>query len=163
MNYQNLSQKDQNLRVTDFYSKDERSLYVRKIQMNADGPKVAVIMLFPSDSKGIDTTCQKCINQALRLGFSELSILNIFSRNEHNSPSTDKINNSVILQEAEECEQLILAFGSGNTYLDRKEEVLRLLQHFSDKLYALKSSKGTICSHPLSPYCKEWEIVKYGS
>lgn len=161
MNNPNLIEKQVNIQISDFYGKDSKSLYLRKILLNDSGPKVAVIMLFPSSTAGIDTTCQKCVNNSLRLGFSELSIINIFSRNEHNSPSTDKINNSIILQAAEQCDQIILAFGSGNSYQERKEEVLKLLQHYSGKLLALKGSKGTICSHPLSPYCREWEIVPY--
>lgn len=161
MNNSNLTEKQMSIQISDFYGKDSKSLYLRKIRLSSSGPKVAIIMLFPSDTDGIDTTCQKCINNGLRLGFSELSIVNIFSRNEQNSPSTDKINNSVILQVAEQCEQIILAFGSGNSYQERKEEVLKLLQHYSAKLLALKSSKGTVCSHPLSPYCREWEIVPF--
>lgn len=156
----NLVEKNMNIRIADFYSKEERSLYLRRIALAESGSTAAIIMLFPSDTKGIDTTCQKCINNGYRLGLSSLSILNIFCKNEHNSPSTDKVNNSVILQEAEQCDQVILAFGSGNTYTDRKEEVLKLLARQSEKLYTLKSSKGTLFSHPLSPFCKEWEIVK---
>ena len=157
----NLTEQATNIHIADFYSKEGRSLYLRKIMFNDNGASAMIIMLFPSATNGIDTTCQKCINNCLRLEISSLSIVNIFSRNENNTPSSDKINNSVILQEAEQCDQVILAFGSGKSYTERKGELLTMLQHCKDKLVTLKSSKGTLCSHPLSPYCKEWDIVPF--
>ncbi len=157
----NLTEQATNIHIADFYSKEGKSLYLRKITFNDSGTSAMIIMLFPSATNGIDTTCQKCINNCLRLGIASLSILNIFCRNENNTPSSDKVNNAVILQEAGECDKIIVAFGSGKSYTERKSEVLTLLQHQKNKLFTLKSTKGTLLTHPLSPYCKKWDIVPY--
>lgn len=124
----NLTEQVTNIHIADFYSKEGKSLYLRKITFNDSGASAMIVMLFPSATNGIDTTCQKCINNCLRLGIASLSIVNIFSRNENNTPSSDKINNAVILQEAEQCDQVILAFGSGKSYTERKQEVITLLK-----------------------------------
>ena len=44
-------------------------------------PKLTVIMLAPSEASGValDTTTQLCLNNASRLGFGSISIVNLFA------------------------------------------------------------------------------------
>ena len=44
-------------------------------------PKLTIIMLAPSEASGValDTTTQLCLNNATRLGYGSISIVNLFA------------------------------------------------------------------------------------
>ena len=124
--------------------------------------KLSVIMTFPStaDSLLLDQTTMLVINGAVKSGFGEVSILNVFSAINSTNPRIDKVNCSVMIDECEKADVVLVAYGRSTSYTDDKQKVLEMLEKYKDKLYTLIDSKGLPYSHPLSPLAHEWNIQK---
>ena len=63
------------------FSDDNRKRYLLKKTWNTDLPKMTILMLAPSEAAGIelDTTTQLVLNNASRLGFGSVAIVNLFA------------------------------------------------------------------------------------
>ena len=126
-------------------------------------PKVTVIMLAPSEASGValDTTTQLCLNNASRLGFGSISIVNLFATvNDFDLKQQtgfgDPDNLNAIIEACQNCDQILYCPGTGKArnkfFINRQEEVLKALLPMEEKLSCLCNE---ICNtrfhHPLSP------------
>ena len=131
-------------------------------------PKLAIIMLSPSVADGIqlDTTTQLVINNASRLGYGSVAIVNLSAvlndfTLSHSEEDPENIN--VILDMAKSAEALVYAPGTGKskskTFLCLQERVLLALKDYESKLYCLCNEDGDgRLQHPLSPQVRTWSL-----
>ena len=135
-------------------------------------PKLAIIMLAPSEASGIelDTTTQLVLNNTSRLGYGSVSIVNLFATlNDFSlkqATDEDAENIDVIIQEAERADLIVYAPGVGKAkskvFLNRQEQVLSALSPFASKLHCLCNSDGNArFQHPLSPAVRVWSVVPF--
>ena len=125
-------------------------------------PKLAIIMLAPSEASGIelDTTTQLVLNNTSRLGYGSVSIVNLFATLNDFSlkQATD--------EDAERADLIVYAPGVGKAiskvFLNRQEQVLSVLSPFASKLHCLCNSDGNArFQHPLSPDVRVWSVVPF--
>lgn len=131
-------------------------------------PKITVIMLAPSEASGValDTTTQLCLNNASRLGYGSISIVNLFATiNDFDLKQQtgfgDPDNLNAIIDACQNCDQIIYAPGTGKArnkfFINRQEEVLRALLPMEEKLNCLCNEIcNTRLHHPLSPAVRSW-------
>ena len=69
------------LATTAIFSDDGKKRYLLKKVWNKEKPRLAIIMLVPSEASGIelDNTTMLVLNNASRLGYGSVHILNLFS------------------------------------------------------------------------------------
>ena len=157
---QNFIEKSDTIVSTSVFSKDGKSRYLLRKTWDNSKKKLSVVMTFPStaDSLLLDQTTMLVINGAVKNGFGEVSILNVFSAINSASPRIDKINCSFIMSECEKADVILVAYGRSMSYTEDKKKILEMLSQYKDKLYTLIDSKGLPFSHPLSPTAHEWNI-----
>ena len=131
-------------------------------------PKVTVIMLAPSEASGValDTTTQLCLNNASRLGYGSIAIVNLFATiNDFDLKQQtgfgDPDNLNAIVEACQNCDQIVYAPGTGKSknkfFLNRQEEVLKALLPMEEKLSCLCNEIcNTRLHHPLSPAVRTW-------
>ena len=156
---------------------DERThRYLVKRVWDKDKPCMAVIMINPcmSDNVVTDTTTMLVINNVARMEeYGGVHILNLYSmltnklcfRFNSDEDLSHKENDTYILQSAEECSKVILAWGkTENTNQrigERAAKVVNLLQPFSDKLFQISDGER-IGLHPLTPTARaRLDLVKF--
>lgn len=89
-------------------------------------------------------------------------MLNLFSSIQSDTPDSDKVNDATIVKYCEQADKIILAFGKGKKNLERKAEVLKLLETFKEKLICISDSKGRTMFHPLAPQVRgKWNLVPF--
>lgn len=119
---------------------------------------VTFIMLNPStaDETLNDPTIRRCISFAKKLDAKKMQVVNIFAYRTPNVPELKnaeeplgKENDFYIENAAEESDIIILAWGNHGSYMNRAEQIKKLLKPFKDKVYALKILKNSEPSHPL--------------
>ena len=125
-------------------------------------------MLAPSEASGValDTTTQLCLNNASRLGYGSISIVNLFATvNDFDLKQQtgfgDPDNLNAIVEACQNCDQIIYAPGTGKGknkfFLSRQEEVLTALLPMEEKLGCLCNEIcNTRLHHPLSPAVRTW-------
>ena len=129
-------------------------------------------MLAPSGASGIalDTTTQLCLNNADRLGYGSVSIVNLFATlNDFGlkeAEDEDPENMDAILQSADAADCVIYASGVGKAkskvFQRRQEQVLRALRPHEGKLHCLCSvNGGGRFQHPLSPAVRVWALAPF--
>ena len=134
-------------------------------------PRLAIIMLAPSEASGIvlDNTTMLVLNNASALGYGSVTILNLFATLGDFGLKTvepcDEENIEVILGAAEKADAIVYAAGVGKAtnklFLERQSQVLTALAPFEEKLYCLtNASKGARFQHPLSPAVRIWVLSK---
>ena len=133
-------------------------------------PKITVIMLAPSEASGValDTTTQLCLNNASRLGYGSIAIVNLFATiNDFDLKQQtgfgDPDNLNAIVDACQNCDQIIYAPGTGKSknkfFLSRQEEVLMALLPMEEKLNCLCNEIcNTRLHHPLSPAVRFWNL-----
>ena len=133
-------------------------------------PKVTVIMLAPSEASGValDTTTQLCLNNASRLGYGSISIVNLFATiNDFDLKQQtgfgDPDNLNAIVEACRNCDQIVYAPGTGKArnkfFINRQEEVLMALLPMEEKLSCLCNDIcNTRLHHPLSPAVRTWNL-----
>lgn len=151
------------------YSDDGEKRYLLKKTWDEKKPKMAIVMLHPSIADGIqlDTTTQLVINNASRLGYGSVAIVNLsavlndfnLSRSEEEDPE----NTNVIVDMAKSAESVIYAPGTGKskskTFLHLQKRVLLALKDYESKLYCLCNEDGEgRLQHPLSPQVRTWSL-----
>ena len=132
-------------------------------------PTLAIIMLAPSEASGIelDTTTQLVLNNAARLGYGTVSILNLFATlNDFTLKQAEKEdaeNINAIVKAAEKADTIVYASGVGKAkskaFQQRQEQVISALLPFAEKLHCLCNADGKArLQHPLSPAVRTWHL-----
>lgn len=133
-------------------------------------PKLTIVMLAPSEASGIalDTTTQLVLNNASRLGYGSVSIVNLFATiNDFDLKQQtgfgDPDNLNAIIEACQNCDQIVYAPGTGKArnkfFINRQEEVLKALLPMEEKLSCLCNEIcNTRLHHPLSPAVRIWNL-----
>lgn len=101
------------------FSDDGKKRYLLRKSWDADKPTLAIIMLAPSDASGIelDNTTMLVLNNASRLGYGSVSVLNLFATlNDfalREVEADDPENMEAILQAAQTADAVVYAPGVG--------------------------------------------------
>lgn len=151
------------------YSDDGKKRYLLRKTWDVNLPKLAVIMLCAGSAGTVelDTTTQLVLNNASRLGYGSVAIVNLFTTlNDFalkQSESEDAENMDVIIREAAAAEKVVYAPGTGKSknklFMEVQEQTLLALQAHEDKLYCLCDEQGgSRLQHPLSPKVREWHL-----
>lgn len=151
------------------FSDDGVKRYLLKKTWDENKPTLAIIMLAPSEAAGVelDSTTLLVLNNASRLDFGSVCILNLFATlndfalKEAEDEDTDNLN--VILQSAEKADMLLYAAGVGRAknkaFQLRQKQVLKALLPFEGKLHCLTDQEGNSrLQHPLSPAVRVWNL-----
>lgn len=151
------------------FSDDGTKRYLLRKLWDEKLPSLAIIMLAPSDASGIalDTTTQLVLNNASRLGYGSVSIVNLFATlNDfalHQTEAEDPQNMEAIMKAAQSADQIVYAPGTGKAknkaFLKRQEQVLQALIPYEVKLCCLCGENGSArLQHPLSPAVRTWHL-----
>jgi hypothetical protein len=168
------------IKCESIFSDDRNHRYLWKRVWHKDKPLAAIIMLNPCHSDNIitDTTTALVVNNIARLeDYGGVVILNMYSKltnklvfrwNSDDDLNTSE-NDSYILKAAEECSDVIIAWGkSENTnqrIATRAEQVIQLLSPYAEKLKVITDGKRSLL-HPLTPslrsawHLKSWSDYK---
>lgn len=157
------------LRTEAVYSQDGSKRYLLRKTWDEHLPKMAVVLLCAGSAGAveIDLTTQLVLNNASRLGYGSVAILNLFPiLNDYDlkkSKGVDAENLDVIVQEAATAEKVIYAPGTGKAknklFMEVQEQVLLALLPYEDKLHCLCDSLGgSKYLHPLSPRVRQWHL-----
>lgn len=158
-----------NLTTEAIFSDDGAKRYLLRKTWNESKPALSIIMLAPSSASGIelDSSTQLVLNNAFRLGFGSVDVLNLFSTlndfalKEAEDKDTDNLN--AIVQSAERTGMLVYAAGTGKAknkaFQRRQEQVLNALRPYEGKLHCLTGENGKArLQHPLSPAVRTWHL-----
>lgn len=132
-------------------------------------PKLAIIMLAPSAASGIalDNTTSLVLNNADRLGYGSVAIVNLFATlNDFSlaqAEDEDPDNLKAILEVCQTADQIVYAPGTGKAknkaFQQRQGQVLNTLRPFEAKLSCICNADGKArLQHPLSPAVKTWTL-----
>ena len=156
------------LSTTAIFSDDGERRYALTKVWDKKKPKLAIIMLAPSEASGVslDNTTMLVLNNASRLGYGSVSIVNLFS----------KIGKLEMLKEPEDEENLkwidtiskdvdIIVYASGvgkatnKAFISRQNKVLEALKPYEAKLHCITNEQGNArFQHPLSPAIRIWHL-----
>lgn len=155
------------LHTTATFSEDGSKRYLLQKTWDPKLPKLTIIMVAPSTASAValDTTTQLTLNNAARLGFGAVSIVNLFATlndfalKEAETEDADNLN--VIVQEAEKADVVVYAAGIGKaknkSFQLRQQQVLNALRPYESKLNCLTNESGNArLQHPLSPAVRTW-------
>ena len=157
------------LTTTAAFSDDGSKRYLLTKTWEEDKPSLAIIMLAPSEASGIvlDSTTLLVLNNAARLGYGSVTILNLFATlNDfalRQAEDEDGENLNVIVAAAQEADAVIYAAGVGKAqnkaFQRRQRQVLHALQPVEAKLQCLCNEDGKArLQHPLSPAVRTWYL-----
>ena len=160
------------LTTTAMFSDDEAKRYLLRKEWDSTKPSLTIIMLAPSEASGIelDNTTLLVLNNASRLGYGSVSIVNLFATlNDFilsYAEDEDKENMDVILDEAKKCDTLVYAPGVGkaknHNFQLRSSQVLSRLKLYEKKLNCIADKSGKMrFVHPLTPCVREWNLMKF--
>lgn len=157
------------LTTTAVFSDDGSKRYLLTKSWEEDKPSLAIIMLAPSEASGIvlDSTTLLVLNNAARLGYGSVTILNLFATlNDfalRQAEDEDGENLNAIVAAAQEADAVIYAAGVGKAqnkaFQRRQRQVLQALQPVEAKLQCLCNEDGKArLQHPLSPAVRTWYL-----
>ncbi len=156
------------LRTEAVYSDEGDKRYLLRKTWDESKPKLAIVMLAAGDADGIqlDTTTQLVINNAARLGYGSVAIVNLSAtlndftlRNAEEDPE----NIETIVAVSSDAESVVYAPGTGKaknkSFIRLQEQVLCALLPYEDKLCCLCNEDGEgRLQHPLSPQVRRWQL-----
>ena len=151
------------------FSDDGTKRYLLRKIWNEKLPSLTIIMMAPSDASGIvlDVTTLLCLNNASRLGYGSITIVNLFATlNDfalHQTEEEDPENLKAILEAVRKADQIVYAPGTGKAknkaFQKRQEQVLKELAPYEVKLCCLCDDEGKAkYQHPLSPAVRVWNL-----
>ena len=157
------------LATTAVFSDDGLKRYLLTKSWDSAKPNLAIIMLAPSEASGValDNTTMLVLNNASRLGYGSVTILNLFATlNDFGLKQAeleDPENKKVILSAAKTADVIVYAAGVGKAknklFQERQKQVLTELRPMEAKLFCLCTKEGTArLQHPLSPAVRTWEL-----
>ena len=124
-----------------------------------ESPQITFIMLNPStaDEARDDPTIRRCIGFAKTWGYGALEVVNLFAYRAAFPTALRSVENPIgiendryLLQAAERCAALVLAWGTLGSLLDRDREVFKLLAGGKARtLYCLGVTRDGYPRHPL--------------
>lgn len=161
-----------NLVTEAVFSDDQTKRYLLRKEWDGSKPKLAIIMLAPSEASGIelDSTTLLVLNNASRLGYGSVVILNLFTTLDDfalkHAENVDKENIDIIVEEAKKADSIVYAPGVGKAkikvFQKRQEQVVKALRPFEEKLHCLCNKDGEArLQHPLSPAVREWYLSAF--
>ena len=164
-----MTTQETTLHTTAAYSEDSSKRYLLQKTWNPDLPRLAIVMLAPSEAGVIamDSTSMLCVNNAFRLGFGTISMLNLFATlgdfSLKQAEVEDTENMDTILLCCEEADTIVYAPGVGKSknkvFAQRQEQVLAMLKKQESKLFCLTNESGNARhQHPLSPSVRTWTL-----
>lgn len=163
MSVTNTIEQKSTVNTTALFSRNRKDRYLLKIEWDKSKKSLAIIMTFPSSADELifDQTTMLVRNEAVKNNFGSVSIVNLFSSINNESPKNDKTNTSVVMKECDNADVIIVAYGRSTSHTEEKEAFLNALnEHYNEKLYTIVDSKGLPFSHPLSPLAHQWNIQK---
>ena len=151
------------------FSDDGSKRYLLTKSWDSTKTNLAIIMLAPSEAAGVtlDSTTMLVINNASRLGYGSVTILNLFATlNDfqlRQAELEDAENMKIILSAAQTADVIVYAAGVGKAknklFQERQRQVLEALQPVEHKLFCLCDAQGNArLQHPLSPAVRTWEL-----
>ena len=156
--------------ITDaIFSEDGTKRYLLTKTWDSSKPKLAIIMMTPSDAAGIvlDSTTMLVLNNTARMGYGGVTILNLFATLDdfdlEMAEASDKENLDVIRTATKAADTVVYAAGVGKAknpkFQDRQKQVLEALKPVENKLFCLCNKQGLArLQHPLSPALRTWEL-----
>ncbi|MBR6790682.1 MAG: DUF1643 domain-containing protein [Oscillospiraceae bacterium] len=161
------------IRCESIFNEERTHRFLWKRIWSKDKPLAAVIMLNPCQADNIitDTTSSLVVNNVARLEhFGGVIVVNLFSiltsklnfRWNSDADLNALENDSYIRKAAEECEQIILAWGrsadTNKRIQERTRKVLDILKPFQDKLVCISDGERSNL-HPLTPSLRRhWNL-----
>lgn len=153
------------------YSDDGKKRYLLKKMWDRKKPSLCVIMLAPSEAAGIglDKTTMLVLNNADRLGYGCVSIMNltaVLNDFDLEQPDEkDEVNLAMIAEEVKLCDAVVYAPGVGKVknqeFQKRAAAVLEVLKPMESKLRCITGANGeSRLVHPLTPAVREWVLDK---
>lgn len=157
------------LTTTAHFSEDGEKRYLLEKTWDTSKPKLAIIMLAPSEANGValDSTTLLCLNNASRLGYGSIAIVNLFATlNDFDlkyAEHEDAENMNVILAAIQTADAVVYAAGVGKAknkaFQLRQKQVLTALFPIANKLNCLSDPNGNArFQHPLSPAVRTWHL-----
>ena len=152
------------------FSDDGKKRYLLQKTWDSQKPKLMIVMLAPSDASGIelDSTTLLVLNNASRLGYGGVSIVNLFATlNDYSLSCAEKDdveNLKVITDEAKKADIIVYAPGVGKaknqSFQLRSEQVIKELKLHQKKLKCITNSDNTVrLVHPLTPSVRTWQLA----
>lgn len=144
------------------FSRDNKHRYLLSKQWDESLPKAAILMINAgtADTVRMDTTTMLCISNANDNGFGAINIVNLFSSIQTDLPTSDKVNDATIVKCCQEADKVIIAFGKGKEHIERKLEVIQMLESYKEKFCCIADSKGRTLYHPLAPQVRAKWILE---
>ena len=154
------------------FSDDSLKRYLLRKIWDEKKPRLAIIMLAPSGASGIelDNSTQLVLNNAHRLGYGSVDILNLFATlNDFAlkyAEDEDVDNMKAILKSAKDADTIVYAAGVGKAknkmFQLRQKTVVSGLKKYEDKLHCLCTENGEArFQHPLSPAVRLWFMSRF--
>ena len=154
------------------YSDDGVKRYLLKKTWDDSKPRLTIVMLVSGGAGGIelDTTTQLVLNNASRLGFGGVNIVNLFATlNDfalEDVDVEDSDNLEAILNAVKESDTVVYAPGTGKaknkTFIAAQDYVLEALRPHEKKLRCLCNEfGGSRYQHPLSPQVRVWNLSPF--
>ena len=105
-------ERESNMKTVAQFSKDGKHRYSLSMVWDESKPKAAIVMTYPStaDELTLDQTTMLVKNNAVRNAFGGVTIVNIFSMKDHETPRSDRVNESVLLKVCDEADAVIVAY-----------------------------------------------------
>ena len=151
------------------FSDDGKKRYLLKKTWDEQKPSLAIIMLVPSEATDIalDNTTMLVLNNAFRLGYGSVTVLNLFATigdfDLKTTENDDKENTATITQTAKNADTIVYAAGVGKAtnkkFIARQTKILESLRPYEKKLKCLSGKDGSSrFQHPLSPAVRTWYL-----
>lgn len=129
-------------------------------ELDREQGKSALVIMFSSavnDVKITDNTSHLLWNNMVHLGYSKVTIWNLFPDYKNKTESLQKENQSMLKKLLKmKFDSIVIAWGASKEYanvvINEKKEVYRLLESVKDKLVQIEDEKGTYTDkafHPL--------------
>ena len=157
------------LTTTAEFSENGKKRYLLTKMWDEKKPHLAIIMSAPSEASGVtlDNTTMLVLNNASRLGYGTVSIVNLFAivgnPKECFGEENDKENLKYIDSVSKNADVIVYASGVGKStnksFIKRQNQVLQILIPYEDKLRCLSDKDGNSrFQHPLSPAVRTWYL-----
>lgn len=147
------------------FSDDGLDRYLLTKSWDEKKQNLAIIMMAPSQASGValDTTTQLVLNNADRLGYGSVSILNLFARVNDFSLKQAEEEDPENFSTCQNAQAIIYAAGVGKAtnklFQERQRQVLEALRPMEGRLHCLCDANGqSRLQHPLSPAVRTWYL-----
>lgn len=143
---------------TAIYSDCEKYRYALSRVWDADGGRVAFVMLNPSTATEVqnDPTVERCERRARTLGFGAFRVTNIFAWRDTDprkmraaAEPIGPANDDAIAKACAWADQVVAAWGTHGEFLNRGAAVEKILRATGKPIFHLGLSKAGHPKHPL--------------